>query len=172
MPADLGTIRTLLVHTDWSNDRLLDAAAGLGDEPLDRDMQIGGGGLRRTMLHIFNGEHTWLRRWQGGAGSETPWPSETEAVTMEALRARFAAMRSEREWFLLSLEGTTKDLSRMQTYRDSKGSLFRATLADMLIQGVFHSKHHQAQAANLLRRIAGVLVELDYMERVRQAAPQ
>jgi hypothetical protein len=41
----------------------------------------------------------------------------------------------------------------VQNYRDSKGSLFKATLNDMLIQNVMHSTHHRAQIVNAIRRV-------------------
>ena len=99
MPADIDTIQTLLEYVDWSNDQLLTAADALSDEQLDRDMQIGVGGMRRTMLHIHNGEHVWLRRWRAGADAETKWPSESEKIGIIELGERFAANRRERDAF-------------------------------------------------------------------------
>ncbi|HVU64764.1 MAG TPA: DinB family protein [Phycisphaerales bacterium] len=163
---DLGTIRTLIEYTDWSNTRLLEGAAPLGDEQLDRDVQIGPGTLRRIMLHIYNGEHIWLRRWQGIV--ENAWPDEGARVSIGELRASFAAHVAERgRW----IEGLAPDaLGRVQKYRDSKGTLYQATLGDMMVQGVMHSKHHQAQAVNAIRRLGGEWPELDYMYRVRKPA--
>jgi uncharacterized protein YciI len=60
----------------------------------------------------------------------------------------------------------------VQVYRDSKGSLFQATLGDMLMQGVMHTKHHQAQAVNALKRLGAAWPELDYMYRVRKPAAE
>ena len=53
--------------------------------------------------------------------------------------------------------------------RSPKGSLFSATLGVMLLQGVLHSKHHQAQGVNALKRLGAAWPELDYMYRVRKA---
>jgi uncharacterized damage-inducible protein DinB len=164
-PPDLGTIRTLLEYADWSNDRLLAAAGPLSDEQLDRDMQIGPGTLRRTLIHIHNGEYVWLRRWRGEA--ETPWPSESDKLSVDEIRKRFEANRRERETFLARLSAERANLGRVQPYRDSKGTLYRASLGDMLLQGALHSKHHQAQAVNIVRRVGGEWPELDYMYRVR-----
>lgn len=173
----LPTLRTLLTYTDWSNDQLLDYAAPLTDEQLDRDMQIGPGAMRRTVLHIYNGERVWFLRWRdgfSGAAAEPPWPTESEKTSVAELRTRMNANRSERDSFLDQLASNQTDLSHMQVYRDSKGHLFRAKLADMIVQGVMHSKHHQAQAVNILRRLrgdggTGGWPELDYMYRIRKA---
>lgn len=162
---DLDTLRTLLEYTDWSNDRLLAAAGEMSDEQLDRDMQIGVGGMRRTLLHIYNGEYVWFQRWKGGPSAETPWPSEAEKATVRDLAARFAANRRERDAFLSTLH---TPLGAEQRYRDSRGDPFLATLGDELVQAIMHSKHHQAQAVNIIRRLGLGLVELDYMMRVRR----
>lgn len=172
---DLDLLVLLLEYTDWSNDRLLEAASPMTDEQLDRPMEIGPGTLRKVLLHIHNGELVWLRRWQGRGGGEhgeTPWPSESEAVTVPQLRERLGAVRRERAAFVASLREQRADLGRVQRYRDSKGSLFQASLRDMLIQGVMHSKHHQAQAVNIVRRLGGAWPELDYMYRVRGEGPR
>jgi uncharacterized damage-inducible protein DinB len=63
---------------------------------------------------------------------------------------------------------TEKELGQMIAYRDSKGSLFAATLSDMLLQGILHSVHHRAQAVNMVRRLGGAALEMDYMTFVRR----
>jgi uncharacterized damage-inducible protein DinB len=183
---DLGTVRRLLAYSDWANERLLEASGPLGDEQLDRGMEIGPGSLRRTLLHIWAGEDVWLRRWMGKV--ETKWPSEGEKVSVGGLEERFRATWRARgeffeglDWGEVSAEsgarrplsaaagGTDGTLERVQTYRDSKGSLFTATLGDMLMQGCVHSIHHRAQAVNILRRLGATAPELDYMMRIRRA---
>jgi uncharacterized damage-inducible protein DinB len=59
-------------------------------------------------------------------------------------------------------------LAADQVYRDSKGSLFRATLHEMMLQGINHSVHHRAQAVNMIRRLGGPIVEVDFMYWRRQ----
>lgn len=163
---DLGTVQALLQYSDWANGRVLDCSRGLADDALDRPFDIGMGSLRRTLLHIWAGEHVWLRRWKGLV--ETPWPSEVERIGMADLADRFRQTWAERAAFLTTLSNA--DLPRVQVYRDSKGSLFRSSLGDMLLQGCIHSTHHRAQAANLLRRLEAESPELDYMMWLRQPA--
>ncbi len=155
----------MVEYSDWANGALLDAAAGLSDEQLDRDAGIGPGTVRRILLHTYNGEHVWLERWKGGV--ETKWPSEAERVTIAELRARFEKNAEAREAFLSGLDDAA--LARVQPYRDSKGSPFKARLSDMILQGLVHSIHHRAQAVNAIKRAGGPFVELDYMMRIRQA---
>ena len=155
----------LLDYTDWSNRRLLECAAPLSDDQLDRDMQIGPGTLRRTLRHIYAGEFVWLRRWRGEV--ETRWIDEGVKAPIAQMAADFDANSRERDSFLARLPDA--DLARVQLYRDSKGNVFEAALGEMLVQGVMHSKHHQAQACNILRRLDAAWPELDYMVRIRRA---
>lgn len=163
---DIATIRVMLEYTDWSNAKLLDGAAGCTDEQLDRDLQIGPGTLRRILLHTYNGEMIWFNRWRGIA--ENAWPSESENAPIASLRTRFETNAGARDAWVASL--APSDSARVQKYRDSKGSLFEATLGNMLMQGVMHTKHHQAQAVNALKRLGAAWPELDYMYRVRKTA--
>ncbi len=159
-------ILELFRYGDASDAHLLAAAAKLAEPQLDQGFDIGRGSLRRTLMHIWAGHDVWLSRWQGNV--ETPWPDEDEPVPLEALAQRFEATARSRRPFLAELKAA--DLARDVTYRDSKGSLFHATLGQMIVQGVVHAVHHRAQAANILRRLDAGLVELDYMTSVRRAA--
>jgi uncharacterized damage-inducible protein DinB len=163
---DLETLRPFFAHTDWSNLRLLDAAEPLNDQQLDQDLQLGPGSLRKILLHTYNGEIVWLKRWQGMI--EMAWPGENETPTVEDLRSIFGANAGSRNRWMDTL--TPDALGKVQKYRDSKGTLYQATLGDMMIQAIMHSKHHQAQAANAIKRLGGKPPELDYMYRVRKSA--
>lgn len=160
----IDTIRGLLSYSDWANEQVLGASAELADDQLDQPFDMGPGLLRRTLIHIYNGEHVWLQRWQGKI--ETPWPSEDEKIGITDLRERLRRTWAEREQFLASLNAGQP--SRNVIYRDSKGSLFSATLGDMMIQMCTHSTHHRAQAVNMLRRLTSKAPELDYMMWVRK----
>jgi uncharacterized damage-inducible protein DinB len=161
---DMNTLQSFLKYNDWADERILDASSHMSEAQLDQIFEIGLGTLRKTLKHIGDGEHVWLQRWQGR--TETPWPPYDEKIGMSALRDRFKATWRERAMFLSS--SSSEDLMRVVRYRDSKGSLFDATLADMIMQGIIHSQHHRAQAVNILRRLGAGLVELDYMMWVRK----
>lgn len=163
---DLSTIKTLLRYSDWANTTLTQAAGGLKPEQLDQTLDIGMGTLRRTLLHILAGESVWLARWRGER--ESPWPDEQERAEPVEIGRRMTEVSAAREQFLASVG--PGDLGRIVVYRDSKGSLFKATLADMMIQMCIHSMHHRSQAVNIIRRVGGSPPELDYMMWVRTPA--
>jgi uncharacterized damage-inducible protein DinB len=158
--------KSFLHYSDWANSQLLQEAARLSDQQLDRPIAMGRGSLRSTLLHIWAGESVWLSRWQGRA--ETPWPDEDESVPVASITQRFETVFAERRRFVEGL--TDARLGEVVTYRDSKGSLFKATLGDMIMQGIIHSTHHRAQVVNMIRQVEGEPPELDYMMRVRRPA--
>lgn len=161
---ELDTVRTLLRYSDWANGQILRASARLGDEPLDRPFDMGRGSLRLTLMHIHAGEYVWLQRW--GGKTETPWPDEEEHLSVVTLAESFGQMYARRDGFLKGLSNA--DLARPIVYRDSKGSLFTATLGNMMLQMCVHSMHHRSQAVNMLRRLGAAPPELDYMMWVRK----
>lgn len=162
----LDTLQIFFRYSVWANEEVLGAAASLTEESLDRSFDIGRGSLRKTLLHLHAGEDVWLHRWQGL--TETPWPDESEKATVETIHARFRATWLQRSRFMATLKAA--DAENMVAYRDSKGSLFKATLGDMMVQAIVHSTHHRAQAVNMIRRLGGAVVEVDYMMWVRQPA--
>ncbi|HEY3245968.1 MAG TPA: DinB family protein [Phycisphaerae bacterium] len=149
----LRTIRELLRYSDWANQQILSRAAAFADEQLDRAFEMGMGSLRRTLLHIHNGEHVWLERLSGRV--ETPWPSEDERASVGGIEERFRALWTRRDAHLVNLDNDS--LSGEQTYRDSRGGLFRTTRGAMLLQMCTHSTHHRAQALNMLRHSGATL---------------
>jgi len=162
----LESIQTLLRYSDWANQQVLRCAAPLTAEQLDRPFPIGRGSLRSTLAHIVAAEHVWLQRWMGRG--ETPWPREDTPTSPAAFGDALRQTWKQRDAFLAKLGDA--DLRRCGVYRDSKGSLFNATLGDMLLQGCIHSTHHRAQVVNMLRQLEAETPELDYMMWVRRPA--
>lgn len=162
---DLSALKMFLRYSDWANEQLVRSAAGLPLAHLDHQLDIGRGTLRRTLLHILAGETVWFRRWRGDR--DVPWPDESEGATPGVIWDRFCKLFPERDLYLAGVR--PDDFARAIVYRDSKGSLFSASLADMMVQMVAHSMHHRSQAVNILRRIGGTPLELDYMMWVRKA---
>lgn len=165
---ELDVFRELLTYSDRANRLVYEAAAALSPEQLDRPLEVGPGPgtLRRVLIHIHAGESTWLKRWRGEV--EAKWPDESVATSPGELLSRLRSLAAERDAFINALDDAT--LVAEQAYRDSKGSLFRAALRQMLLQGIVHSIHHRAQAVNAIRRLGGAPPEVDLMVTVRQPA--
>jgi len=163
---DIATVRAILRYSDWADDQLLRTAGALSDEQLDRPFDMGVGSLRRTLLHIWAGESVWFCRWQGK--TETPWPDESERVSVPTLAERFRDTWKQRAKWLDSLPAA--ELAKSIIYRDSKGTCYSAALGDMMLQMCLHSHHHRAQAVNMIRHVGGTPPEVDYMYSIRKPA--
>lgn len=160
------TLARLFSYSDWANATVAESASVLSDAQLDVPLDIGPqpGSLRRILRHIVVAETVWLNRWQGKV--ETPWMNETGVrMTVGEVAASFERLSVDREMFFDELD--ERRLVEIKNYRDSKGTLFMATLRDMLLQGIVHSAHHRAQAVNAIRRVGGQAPEIDLMHHVR-----
>lgn len=162
--SDIQSIRSLIDYGEKMNRVVFERAAALSEEKLAQNLDIGPGSLRRILLHLYNGELVWLSRWEGKI--ETPWPSESLTLSPSEIFAKLEDVTKHRATFVGGLNDSKLDV--VQNYRDSKGSLFKATLRDMLLQGIVHSIHHRAQAVNAIRRLGGDAPDVDYMYSVRQ----
>lgn len=163
---NLDLLGQMFVYSDWANGKILSAAERLSDAQLDQPFEIGRGSFRRTLIHTLAGEYVWFRRLSGAW--ETRWLDEDEPASIATVRARFEQTRRERDAFLPSLADA--DLPRVQTYRDSAGPVYHATLSEMLLQMLMHSTHHRAQLVNMLRQLGAGPVELDLMYWRRRPA--
>lgn len=158
----------LFAYSDWANSALIEAAATLTDAQLDQGLEIGPrpGSLRRILNHILAGEAVWLSRWQGNV--ENAWPNELLRTPVAEIGRHLETVAMNREVFFSTLGEL--HLREMRTYRDSKGTLYKALLRDMLLQGLVHSTHHRSQAVNAIRQVGGQPPELDFMYHARVAA--
>ena len=84
---DVSTIGAMYVHNDWARSRILDAAAPLPDEELDKPLGMGPGSLRATLHHLWGAERIWLDRWLGRADAR--FDDTARRAPIDDLRARF-----------------------------------------------------------------------------------
>lgn len=162
--SEVEALRQMFAYSDERTRALLAAAGPVDAAGLDRPFEMGFGSLRRTLEHIEHGDRAWLGRWRGEV--ETAWPKFDSEASPSQIEARLAIVSQDRDAFLATL--TNEALDERQTYRDSRGTLYHATLRQMLYQALIHATHHRAQATNMLRQITGTGLEMDYMVTVRQ----
>ncbi len=162
----LDSLAVQLAYSDEMNRRILTAAATLDAAKIDEPFDMGLGTLRKTLWHICVAEKVWLERWRGNA--ECPWPPYDTPHTPAEIRTDCDALWKDRDAFLASLKEAS--LETRLVYRDSKGTLYRAPLHEMILQGITHSTHHRAQAVNMIRRSGGSAIDVDFMYWRRQPA--
>lgn len=157
------TLLELLRYGDRANEIVMTEVCGLSATQLDRPLDLGMGSVRKIASHLLAGEVTWLARLGGNV--EAKWPAKPIPEDPAAMLEMFRAEATARKALIIG----PADLDRRQQYRDSRGSLFEASLQDMLIQMVVHATHHRAQLVNAIRRVGGDPLEVDYMQMVRRA---
>ena len=160
-------LRELFAYNRWANHRILDAAAKLSAEALDRDLGSSFPSVRATLAHILGSEWLWLCRWKGT--SPTGVPDTWDLSTLDGIRARWAEVEREQQEFIDALG--EEDLRRAVSYRNLKGEPFTNTMAQMLRHVVNHSTYHRGQVITMLRQLGAETVSTDLIAYYREHAP-
>ena len=142
-------IRELFAYNGWANRRLLEAAAGLDDEALARDLGSSFPSVLATFAHIVGADWIWLRRWAGESPAGAP--SDWELTSLDAVRSRWDAVEADRTSLLASLDDAA--LEREVDYRNTRGAPFTNRMDRMLRHVVNHSTYHRGQIATMLRQL-------------------
>lgn len=145
----LALVRRLYDYTVWANGLVFDAATGLSDEELRRDLGSSFPSLLDTLEHVVAAEWIWLERWRGVSPSEPPdWWGDPK---LGFLRGKLRQIEAEREGYLASLGEA--DLRRVVAYRLMNGEAGEGPLVDLLLHPVNHSTYHRGQVVTMLRQL-------------------
>lgn len=136
----------LLHHDHWTTRTLLGLAAGLSDEQLDREFDVGLRTVRRTFDHIVWNVEAWGGAVRGGGVPERD-PGATSVAAMiarlDASYPRFAELargvRDQGAW-----DDRWSDPDHPETARTYGG-----TVAHLITHGM----HHRCQVLFMLRRL-------------------
>lgn len=151
----LSTLRALFAHNDWARDRLLESAASLRGEMLQRRFEMGRGSLGATLRHLWSAERWWLNGW---LGTEPPPRDPPDAPpSLSQLRERFDSTARHREEFLADA-----DESGVIRF-ERNGRTIAHPLGDMMLHVCNHGVHHRAQALHMLRTLGVEPPGLDYI---------
>jgi uncharacterized damage-inducible protein DinB len=146
--------RRLATHSAWANARTLEAL----DPVVEADPDIG-----RLFAHVLETERIYLSRMRG----EDPWPQDfwpdlslgACAELAEELPASYGA-------FLDGL--SADDLARPVRYRNSGGTEFHTSIADLLTHVFMHGSYHRGQIAAAIRFAGGEPAATDYIVFTRE----
>ena len=156
--------RTLAAYNRWSNVRLYDACAGLGDAARKQDRGAYFSSIHNTLNHILVGDRAWLDRVEG----IDTGPVTLDAVLFDdfdALRQARAAEDDRIDRVLMGLDETRMagDLS----YRNVAGESHRTPLHLVLTHLFNHQTHHRGQVHGMLSQAGASPPELDLIYYVR-----
>jgi uncharacterized damage-inducible protein DinB len=155
----LEQIRALYGYNEWANNHILQAASGLSEEELGRDMGASFGSVQGNLAHTLDVQVLWLARWTGTARVEMPEPEEGQRLG--AIREAYATSHETLQRFVGSLgEG---DIARVISYVDIRGNAQERPLWQVMLHLVNHGTHHRAETAMLLTSLGKPLRQLDYV---------
>ena len=163
MPVPAGVLRTHLDYTAWASQRLLDAAAALTEEELNRDFGTSEHSVLGTLAHTFGADRIWLWRLAGG---ENPGGLTAADRSLAVLQTDWPAVYER--WRLWAAELTDEAAAAPLDYRDMKGNPWRQPVWQLILHVVNHGTHHRGQVSGFLRAMGKVPPPLDLIAYYRQ----
>jgi uncharacterized damage-inducible protein DinB len=151
-----------LDYSAWASGRLLEAAAGLSDEELNRDFQTADRGVLGTLVHVFVADRVWLARLSGAKPEYTTDADRSLPVLHKqwpALHQRWA------EWAArLSGDLVLEEIA----YVDMKGRPWKQPLWQLVLHVVNHATHHRGQVSGFLRSMGHAPPQIDLVLYYRE----
>jgi uncharacterized damage-inducible protein DinB len=153
-------------YNRWANERLYDAAAGLGDADYRADRGAFFKSVHGTLNHLLVADRIWMRRFTGAGDA----PDRLDAILHEDFGGLRAARRAEDDRIVRYVDGLAEaDLTGRLAYRTlSNPRSIEQELAPALDHFFNHQTHHRGQAHCLLTAIAGDAPSLDLIVFQRQ----
>lgn len=127
----------------WANLRLLDECASLTDAQLDVTLDGTYGSVRKTLMHIFAGEESYVEHFTGRR-LEPPLRAHIPFVGFDELRKR-ARQNGES---LITLAGQWEEDDVLHI--PDEGEIFDIPAIIVLIQAINHGTDHRSQIATVL----------------------
>ncbi len=155
----LDTLRALYEYNEWANTHVLDAAAGLNDAELGRDLGASFGSARGNLVHQVGAQIVWLTRW-AGEKSEA-YALVAEQPGLDTIRQAFQISHDDLRRFIDSI--SEADLEGDRPYRDGEGQLRERPLWQLMLQVANHGTHHRAETALMLTTLGRPPRQLDYL---------
>jgi uncharacterized damage-inducible protein DinB len=155
----------LRIHVDysrWASNRLLEAAAALQREELDRDFGTADRSFAGTLMHIFGADRVWLARVKGSANPDVPGP---EFAAIDVLKPAWETVHKGWMDWVGSLD--EDNVRRVISYHDLKGRAWRTPNWQIVLHVVNHATHHRGQAAGFLRSMGHQPPPLDLIAYYR-----
>lgn len=151
---DRATITLYFGYHDWAIGKLLDFAAPLTDEALDRDFAMGHGSIRKTLAHLHDVERFWLSKWLDA----TPFDRTAAGTPPAHLRPTWTDAMKARNEIVANLDaaGAARTVS---VAFDGPPLKFR--VVESMLQVCVHGTHHRAQVINMLRHSGVALPQFD-----------
>jgi uncharacterized damage-inducible protein DinB len=164
----LELVRALYDYNEYANNRVLETAAKLGVDELQRKQGTSFESVAGNLAHIMGAQVLWLERWRGNKNRR----SLTAVQSLRALgllREAFDASHADLRDFLGGL--TDDRLDALLAYTDSAGTPYERVLWQLMLHVANHGSYHRAETAMALTAMGHNPGDLDYsyFEMAREA---
>jgi uncharacterized damage-inducible protein DinB len=163
MPISPELLRSHLDYSAWASRRLVDAAAALTPDELNRDFATSEHTVLGTLVHVFAADRVWLWRVAGG---ENPGFVSDADRSLAVLQNDWPAV-CER-WRLWAANLTAEAAAEPLDYRDMKGNPHRQPIWQIVFHVVNHGAHHRGQVSGFLRAMGRTPPPLDLIAFYRK----
>src|SRR6185369_6098875 len=144
----------------WANKKIADFLVTLTDEQLDKEIISSFSSLKKTVLHVWDAQHIWLVRMQGG--SLGTLPGKNFSGTSEDLVNGFLKSSQELVDFVES-SGENFLLTPLR-YKNLAGEEYKNKISDIIQHVMNHSTYHRGQIITMLRQLGFTkLFSTDYI---------
>jgi uncharacterized damage-inducible protein DinB len=116
----------------------------------------------QLLAHILSAELLWLKRLQQQAQSEPVWP-EWGLEQCEARSAQIGEL-----WRKYLEASAPDDLTKIVSYKNSKGEPWTSTVEDVVTHVLLHSAYHRGQIASFMRTSGDTPAYTDFIHALRQ----
>ena len=157
-------IQDFFAYADWAQARVLNAAASLSDEQLDRAFDMGCGSLRKTLVHICDAERWWQANWNDGP--KQTFPIARPGLSIDTIREEMSAVEQSRNEYLAEL--SDDDLQREVKAQPRPDYIATFPIGQTMLQLCNHGTHHRAQALNMLRHVGAPALRMDYLVMMKE----
>ena len=163
MPVSPETLRTHLDYTAWAASRLLDAAAQLSPEELNRDFGTADKSVVGTLAHVFAADRVWIGRIQGATSTKFMTDEDRDLAVLN--REWPVVLRSWQDW---AASLTEENIAEVAAYHDLKGNAWNTPCWEIVLHVVNHGTHHRGQVSGFLRAMGHKPPPLDLMAYYRE----
>jgi uncharacterized damage-inducible protein DinB len=165
MSVSADTLRLHLDYTAWASQRLLDEAAKLSPDELQRDFKTADKSVLDTLVHIYAGDRIWLARVRAEKRATFVDPEDRD---LTLLQAEWPALLER--WKLWLRDFTDADAERVISFHDTKGNAYSQPVWRIVLHLVNHGTHHRGQVSGFLRSMGRTPPPLDLMAYYRALA--
>jgi uncharacterized damage-inducible protein DinB len=153
--------RSLVAYNEWANQKVLEAAAGLSEQDLGREVSGSHGSVRMTILHIVRVQDWWLSVLNGMPEASAP-PEGYERMPFEEVRRWFTRSHGDLKTYAAGLteERLEADVS---AFRPGEGKAYRWPSWQLVSHLVNHGSQHRAEAGIMLASLGHSPGDLDML---------